>query len=106
MLISLSISSDNVIRITGLADAKAATTTYVNDAAVNVTLKDTLGNVITGPLTLSYVAASNAQYDGILDHSVVLSRFTAYYAEITAVSPTAGTGFWRVPSEAIYDDGS
>lgn len=86
MLGVISIGSDNIVRLDRLKNA--STDAYVNTATVTFTLKDASGAVLQGPTTMSYVAASNGRYDGIIEDTLSLPENASYTVEITA---TLGT---------------
>jgi hypothetical protein len=103
MATKLFILNDTVVEVRGLANG--ITSAYVNDATVSVTIKDLAGTVVTGitlPVTLSYVAASDGIYRGVLDKALVLSPGLTYFAEITATNGDGLDGFWRVPCVGAY----
>lgn len=57
--------------------ARTSTTSFINDAAVEVTLLDANGDEVAGqtwPVTLDYVAASDGRYVGNLSESLELTE--------------------------------
>lgn len=76
--------NDNLILVKGVYNN--ATSAYVNNATVNVTLKDANGTDLTGqtwPLVLSYIAASNGDYQGTIDDAANTEGLTSGSAIIT-----------------------
>lgn len=63
----LYIGSDNTLKVDALRDVDDA---YVNDATVAGQVKDAAGVNVGSSISLSYVAASNGNYRGILDSTV------------------------------------
>ena len=96
------ISNDTLFEVNGLQNALDST--YQNSATVTMTIKDSAGTEVTGiswPLTFSYVAASNGNYNVTVDKAISVSQGARYFAEITAAQ--AGVdGFWRIPLLGAY----
>jgi hypothetical protein len=90
------VGNANVIELRGL---KLVTdNTYVNDADVTVTVKDSAGADATGqawPTTMDYVAASNGVYRAIVENDVDLVADATYYAFIDADSGANQVGHWE-----------
>jgi len=89
------IENDNLIQLTGLQDA--ATSVYVNNATVTVTVTDRKGVNVSGqswPLTLSYVASSNGNYEGTLEDGLVLSIGQKYEAKVVADAGSDKIATW------------
>lgn len=85
----LLVGSDQILVVTGVQRKRWDHTTqafvldiYLNAAAVNLTLKDRAGNVVIGPLALTYVTDSNGDYEAIIQDSVTLIDGNQYVAEI------------------------
>lgn len=96
----LYINSDNLLRWDRMR--LASNGNYVNDATVTWALEDAGGDeVATG--SLEYVSATNGQYDGVLESTVVLVSGGIYYLKVTAESGQAN-GFRRVECVAAYQD--
>lgn len=94
---ALYMQNDNLLQITGLQDA--ATGSYINDATVTVTLKDSADVEVTGqswPTTLGYVASSNGDYQATLSDQLALIDKADYVAEITADGGSGLKGFWTL----------
>ncbi len=95
------VNNDNAVTVNGLKDL--TTDTFINDAVVNATLQDCDGNNIAGgswPVTLSYIAASDGEYRGVIQDTVNIVADTMYQILITAV----GNGFqaeWTTPVKAL-----
>lgn len=102
-ILTLYISSDNVLTLVGLNDTVA--NTYLNSASVSVTLKDSSGNNVSGetwPLAMAYVASSNGNYRATLTDSLILTDAANYTAEVVA---DAGAGLkrtFKVPIKADW----
>lgn len=93
-------NNDQLIELIGLKDA--ATGSYINDATVTVTLKDIEGNTVTGqawPAPMLYVAASQGDYQAILEDTLELTIGEFYVAEISATKGTL-KAFWELPMQA------
>lgn len=97
------ISNDNLLEVIGLQNAK--TGEYINaSATVQATLKDRAGANVTGaswPLALSYVAASNGNWDVVLPAALDLTDGQDYVCEITAQVSGGPTAAWSAPVTAI-----
>jgi len=100
-ILPLYLSEDNLIEMDELTDA--ADGTYVNDATMTFSIKDTAEAVLTGAngVTMSYVAASNGKYQGVSPKTVVFTVATTYYLEVTAAS-SGRDGFRRITCKAQY----
>lgn len=95
----LFIENDLYIEIDGLHDGLDAAA-YFNTATVTATLKDRDGDVVTGinGLTLSYVAASNGKYRGIVQETFNTTLGGGYKLEIVA-NQSGTVGKWVIPAE-------
>ena len=89
--------NDNVLILDALKDYIADT--YINDASVTATLKDTAGNAVTGAtdLVMSYVAGSDGQYRATIPYDITCTCRRMYTVEITADGGSDRRGFWEVP---------
>ena len=77
-------STDNVLQLSSLTNATSGE--YINDATVTAILKTSSGTTISGqtfPLTLSYVAASNGTYRGVLEDGLSVATISRAIATIT-----------------------
>ena len=91
MAMILYLQADNNIKITGLSDADTAA--YLNSATVTYAIKNEAGSTITGATgTLDYIAASNGNYLGVVDATVMVLNSTTpftltgnFFIEITIV---------------------
>jgi hypothetical protein len=93
--------NDNLIEIDKLQDA--SDDSYINDATVTVTLKDSDGTNVTGqswPLTLGYVAGTDGKYQGTLESALNLTSREQYYAHIDAVKGTLAA-HWEKQLKAL-----
>jgi hypothetical protein len=101
-MLTINVNSDNLIRWDRMS--LASTGAFVNDAAVTFTVKDASGVVVSGATgVMSYVAASDGRYEGILESTVILILGGTYYLEVTATSGGAN-GFRRIECVAAYQD--
>jgi len=102
MPLILYISTDNVIKVSGLRDA--ISDAYQNSAAVTVTMYDGADAEVAGetwPLSLTYVPASNGDYIATLVDTLTLAE-GEYTVEVIA---NAGAGLnrtWRVATQVGY----
>jgi len=93
-------NNDHLIKLTGLQDS--SDDSYVNDATVTLTIKDTADVNVSGiswPLTMSYIAASNGNYEATIDKAIVVTPETRYFAEVTVLSGTRDA-FFELPVQA------
>jgi len=88
-------NNDNLAMLIGLRNQ--VTDTYINDATVSMTFKDETGGVITGPLSMAYVADSDGNYTVVLPHNLTVEPHEVYTAEVTADGGADLRGFWAVP---------
>lgn len=89
--------NSTVLEIDALTNAQTAA--YINDATVEATLVDRSDAEVSGqswPLTLSYVAASDGTYRGVLEEDLVVVAGAPYTAKITATSGSL-VGYWELP---------
>ena len=98
------IGSDNLFEVTGAQNV--LTGDFLNSATVQVTVVDatteTEVNGETWPLTLSYVAASNGDYRGVLSDQLVLQEQQSLRYDVVV---DAGAGLrreWRLFGIAEY----
>ena len=83
----LYVSSDNLLQITGLKNR--LTDAYLNSATITANVNDLTGTLVEGPVTLSYVAASNGNYAGTVpDHAAL--QVGSRYDVIISVNGGAG----------------
>ncbi len=81
---------------------RADTGAYVNNATVSFALKDSTGAAVTnGTGALSYVAASNGKYQGVLPATAAIVAGQFYTLELTAASG-ADDGFRRIRCVAAH----
>lgn len=89
------VANTNLLELNGLQSA--IDDSYINDADVTVTLKDSAGDSVSGqtwPATMSYLSGTNGDYRLILDYDLALTPKRSYTAEITATKD-GNRGFWR-----------
>lgn len=100
----LYINEDNVIEWDEMKNS--ADDTFINDATVTFTIKDTDDVVWNGVenVTMPYVAGSNGKYQGTLmkAEAADLVRGTRYFIEITADADV--DGFRRIEATAAYHE--
>jgi len=100
-IVPLYLSEDNLIEWDALTDA--ADGTFVNDATMTFTIKDTAEAALTGAngVSMSYVAASDGKYQGVAPSTVTYTDAATYYLEVTAAS-SGRDGFRRITCKAQY----
>jgi len=93
---------DRHVPYSGLYDN--STESFVNDATVTATLKDSAGSAVSGAsnISLSYVSGTNGVYEGVLEDGVSLTENSTYYLEITATASNDRVGFRRIKYTAAY----
>lgn len=105
----LYIGQDNVvyagsryIKDSGVYDT--VTETFLNDATVTFTLKDSSNVAVSGAsgVSMSYVTGTRGVYEGVLEDGVSLTAGSTYYLEITATGSGDRVGFRRIQYEAEY----
>jgi hypothetical protein len=98
------IGSDQLLEVAGLKDP--VTGAYVNTATVRATMYEPDGVTVvqgqTWPLTLSYVAASDGDYNGILEDGRDLKDGRLYWIELTADAGGDLIKKWRWSDTARY----
>lgn len=91
------VGNTNVVRLSGLKRADAGP--YINDASVEVTVKDMAGNPVTGqtwPAGMPYVAGTDGNYEGVLSASLAIVAGRTYTAFVNAnVPPGLAVGHWE-----------
>jgi hypothetical protein len=106
---NLYISEDNVVFwgdpdtfLEGLYDR--VTKSYVNDATLTFTLKNSAGSAVSGAsaVSMTYVSGTNGCYQGVLEDGVSLTEGSTYYLEITATASSDRIGFRRLTYQAKY----
>lgn len=89
------VANTNVLEIIGLKSA--VEDTFINDATVEVTVKDADGAEVSGqtwPTAMAYVATSDGDYRAILEHDLALTDKAKYTAEISIDAGAERIGFW------------
>lgn len=89
--------NSGVLQIGALKNAQ--TDAYINDATVEATVVDRHDAEVTGqswPLTLSYVAASDGIYRGVIESDLTVVVGGTYTAQVTATSGVL-VGYWELP---------
>lgn len=69
----LALGNDYAVRLTGLRNALTAA--YLNAATVTAQLYDAGGAAVGDPVTLTYTPASNGDYAGVIESTVVDAGF-------------------------------
>jgi hypothetical protein len=81
------LSNDNLLSIEGLKNSSSGS--FMNAATVTVTLKDSGGTSVSGqtfPVTLSYIAQTNGNYQATLENTLSMVEDSIYTATIAATS--------------------
>lgn len=89
--------NDTIIEVRDLQNG--VTGNYLDQAAVTVTVKDSAGNNVAGPvwpLTMSYVANSNGVYRATLPASMVLAKRASYTAVVAVNGGVGLEAKWEV----------
>jgi len=100
MAFELFVNNDNLVSLLGLTDVQ--TGMVVNTATVQVTLRDTLNRVITGPITMPHVPTSSGNYQAVIPATTGIVAGQSYRATITATG--TGTAEWDIPVTAQWRD--
>ena len=99
---NLYIDNDNLLSVTGLKNASSGS--YMNDATVTATLVDSTGTTVTGqtfPVTLSYVADTDGNYQATLEDALSLNEGSVYTATISATTSSGLSASWQMTMKAI-----
>jgi hypothetical protein len=77
---------------------------FINDATVTFTLKNSSSVAVSGASAVSmpYVSGTQGCYEGVLEDGVSLTENATYYLEITATGSGDRIGFRRVQYTARY----
>ena len=92
--------NDNVIELRGAQNS--ATTAYINNAVVTVTMVDKNGAQVSGttwPTTLVYVVGSNGNYQATLPHTVSFRPAREYTAQVTLSGSAGEDAYWEIATE-------
>jgi hypothetical protein len=95
------LNNDNLLSVAGLKNASSGS--FMNDATVTATLKDSASAVVTGqtfPLTLAYMAGTDGNYQATLQDTLNITENTIYTAEITATSSSGLVAKWNMELKA------
>lgn len=90
------VANTNLLDLVGLQSAADAS--YINDAAVTVTIVDSKGVNVAGaswPLTMDYLAASAGNYRAVLAASLPFAAGKRYTAVISADAGGGSIGQWN-----------
>ena len=106
---NLYIGEDNVVfwgdtDIPGSGLYDTVTKSFVNDATMTFTLKNSAGSAVSGAsaVSMTYVTGSQGCYRGVLEDGVSLTENSTYYLEITATGSSDRIGFRRIEYTARY----
>jgi len=94
----INIGNDSLFTLTGFADDSAGGPTFLNAATVEVTVRDTEGVDVPGitwPITMSFIAASSGDYEGVVDKAIQIVEGQQYVATIVAFEGTVD-GEWII----------
>ena len=92
----LFVGNDNLIELLGFR--KAVDSSYLNSATVTANLYEAdKTTLVAGPLTMTYVAASNGDYRGNIADTVSLTAGKQYHLEVSADGGTDLQGKWVGP---------
>ena len=80
--------TDDLLRISGLKNIDDTPSTFVNNATVTAVVKDSAGDVVAGAdsITLSYEAASDGVYKGLVPDTAAIVDADEYTLVITIVA--------------------
>lgn len=81
------LSNDNLLSIEGLKNSSSGS--FMNTATVTATLKDSSGTSVSGqtfPITLSYIVATDGNYQATLENTLSMVEGSIYTATISATS--------------------
>lgn len=85
------IDNDMQVRVPGLRDREG---TYQDSANLEMTLLDGDENVITGPISLSYVSGSDGDYTATLEDTVDVERDARYWLHIEGSASGKDIDMW------------
>ncbi len=91
------ISNDNLLSVEGLKNSSSGS--FMNDATVTVRLKDSDGSDVTGqtfPVTLSYITASDGNYQMTLENTLNMLEEGIYTATISATASGGLYAEWNL----------
>lgn len=105
----LFIGEDMTLTATGLSVTVQGVTSYLNSATVTYAVTDAAGTAVSGGTgTLSYVSASDGNYEGTIESTVLTAaNFTegrTYLVDIT-ISQSSYNSFRRLVCRAAYRGG-
>lgn len=100
------VANTNLLELKGLKSA--VDDTFINDAAVTVTVREAEGEGdddaegapvagTTWPVTMTYVGGSAGDYRGVLSHEIQFVAGTSYKAFIEADAGDDLVGHWELP---------
>jgi hypothetical protein len=77
---------------------------FVNNASMSFTLKNSAGSAVSGAssISMTYISGTEGCYYGILEDGVSLTDGSTYYLEITATGSSDRVGFRRIEYKARY----
>jgi hypothetical protein len=91
------VANTNVLDLIGLKNEIAGT--FINNAAVTVTIKDDQGVNVSGatwPMTMTYVTGSDGDYRAFLSEDLAFVAKGKYIAAIDADGGTNLVGHWEL----------
>ncbi len=101
MAVSLFVGNDNWIYVDGLVSKSLSGDTFENSATVTAQVKDLSGANIGSAVTLSYIAASNGDYEGTIPDTLAITAGVVYQVEVTADAGAGKKAVWteKVPAQ-------
>lgn len=98
------VGNDNLVRVLNLVSQLGgddAALVPVTSATITGQIKDTAGANVGSAITLSYVAGSDSDYEGLVSDVTALTDGTAYTLEVTADDGTDRLAFWVIEVLAL-----
>ena len=96
------VANTNNLELLGLQNASNGA--YVNDATVNVTVKDLSGVNVSGetwPISMNYVSGSNGNYRCVLSNNLSFSPGMIYTANISVNAGVNRIANWSYDFRAL-----
>lgn len=103
-MITLYVGSDNLIRVVNLKDLSGgddAPDSPVTTATISAQIKDSSGADIGPAISLSFVAGTNGDYEGIADDTLSLVANSGYTIEVTVDDGLGRHAFWTAQARAV-----
>lgn len=95
------VANDNLLTVDLLRDERDAAGVYITTGTVSAQIKDMAGANVGGAITLSYVAASNGKWQGVIEDDVAIVANTRYVLHLDIAASSDRVAHLEIPATAL-----